>query len=153
MNNKNKFDIKSLLLNLFIAEGAGILSGFLSGDISQKYSDMIKPKFAPPGILFPIVWAILFFLMGIANYLSRSNKKASYLYFIQLIFNFLWSIFFFGLDLKLFSFFWLIILFVLILATTKEFFKTNFYSGLLMIPYIMWVMFALYLNFEFWRLN
>lgn len=150
---KKKFNLESLLFNLFIAQATGILSGFLAGDISKKYDAMIKPALAIPNFLFPIIWITLFFLMGTANYLSRSNKKASTLYFIQLLMNFLWPIFFFGLDLKFFSLIWLVILFIIILATTREFFKTNFISGLLMIPYILWSVYALYLNFEFWRLN
>ncbi len=146
-------DLESLLFNLFIAQATGILSGILAGDISTKYDEMIKPAFALPNFLFPIIWVTLYFLMGSANYLARSNKKASCLYFMQLLMNFLWPIYFFGLDLKFFSLIWLLILFIIILATTKEFFKTNYISGLLMLPYIIWSSYALYLNFEFWRFN
>lgn len=153
MRLKKPIDFASLLTNLFIAQAVGFLSGFLANNIFEKYESMVKPEFALPGFLFPIIWVILYFLMGFANYLARENKKASCLYYMQLIINFLWPIFFFGLDLKFFSLIWLLILFIMILATTKEFFKTNFLSGLLMLPYIIWSVYALYLNFEIWQLN
>ena len=142
-----------LIFNLLIAEFIGFLSNFLVGDISTKYLNFIKPLFSAPGFIFPIVWVILYFLMAIANFLASENKKANYLYSMQLLINFLWPIFFFGLDLKLFSFIWLIFLFVMVIITTKEFSKTNIIAATLMLPYIFWLIYAGYLNFEIWQLN
>lgn len=142
-----------LIFNLLIAEFIGFLSNFLVGDISTKYLNFIKPSFSVPGFIFPIVWVILYFLMAVANFLASENRKANYLYSMQLLINFLWPIFFFGLDLKLFSFIWLIFLFVMVIITTKEFSKTNIIAAVLMLPYIFWLIYAGYLNFEIWQLN
>lgn len=147
----NKIEI--LLFNLLIAQTGGLLSGLLTNNISEKYSEFAKPIFSPPGFIFPIAWVTLYFLMALANYFAYKNKKASYLYFMQLLINFLWPIFFFGLDLKFFAFVWLIFLLLMVIITTKEFFKTNFISGILMLPYILWLIYAGYLNFEIWHLN
>ncbi len=141
------------IFNLLIAEFIGFLSNFLVGDISIKYLNFIKPAFSTPGFIFPIVWVILYFLMAIANFLAINNTKGNYLYSMQLLINFLWPIFFFGLDLKLFSFIWLIFLFVMVIITTKEFSKTNIIAAALMLPYIFWLIYAGYLNFEIWQLN
>lgn len=142
-----------LIFNLLIAEFIGFLSNFLVGDISIKYLNFIKPVFSAPGFIFPIVWVILYFLMAVANFLAIKNVKANYLYLMQLLINFLWPIFFFGLDLKLFSFIWLIFLFVMVIITTKEFSKTNIIAAVLMLPYIFWLIYAGYLNFGIWQLN
>lgn len=143
----------SLIFNLLLAEFIGFLSNFFVGDISIKYLNFIKPPFSAPGFIFPIVWVILYFLMAVANFLALENTKANYLYSMQLLINFLWPIFFFGLDLKLFSFIWLIFLFVMVIITTKEFSKTNIIAAVLMLPYIFWLIYAGYLNFEIWQLN
>ena len=152
-NKNNKFDLNSFIFNLIIAEGGGLLSSFLSGDIAEKYNNFIRPKFSAPGFIFPIAWIILYFLMALANTLVINNKKANSLYFIQLLINFLWPIFFFGLDLKFFSFVWLLLLLIIVLITTREFFKDNFISGALMLIYILWLIYAGYLNFFVWLLN
>lgn len=119
-----------------------------------------KPPLSPPGWLFPVVWTILFVLMGLASYLVlRSEQprqavhKALWLYGIQLIVNFFWPIFFFNLSLYLFSFAWLVLLWVLILATTVRFYRISRAAGYLMLPYFVWVTFAGYLNFGIYLLN
>lgn len=143
----------NIIFNLLVAEFVGFFSSFLVSDISIKYLNFIKPAFSAPGFIFPIVWVILYFLMAVANFLASENRKANYLYSMQLLINFLWPIFFFGLDLKLFSFIWLIFLFVMVIITTKEFSKTNIIAAVLMLPYIFWLIYAGYLNFEIWQLN
>ena len=105
-----KIDYKSLLLNIIIPVLLGSLVGFITSP-SNSYSELIQPSFAPPGILFPIVWTILYTLMGISHYLvtnSNANSilkaSASSIYIIQLIVNLLWSIIFFSFGWRLFAF-------------------------------------------------
>jgi tryptophan-rich sensory protein len=154
------FDIKALLLSILITEGTGFLSSFLSMSDPSFYSTLKKPYFSPPGFIFPIVWGILYFLMALAIYrIWMKGKegifinKALFLYFIQLVLNFLWSIIFFRFNLYGLAFLELILLLIFILLTTFEFFKIDKVAGFLMIPYIIWVSFAGVLNFAIWYLN
>ena len=116
-----------------------------------------KPTFAPPGFLFPVVWTILYVLMGIASYLVLTSGKltgnALIVYGIQLVFNFFWSILFFNLGLCMFAFLWLVLLWLLILLTTVLFYQILKPAGYLMIPYLLWVTFAGYLNLGICLLN
>ena len=111
----------------------------------------------PPMWLFPVVWSILFVLMGIASYLVVMQKgedtKALTLYAVQLIFNFFWSIWFFNLGWYLFAFLWLVALWILIIATTVAFYRISKPAAWLMLPYLVWVAFAGYLNLGVWWLN
>lgn len=140
-----------LIINLIFPQVIGFLSGLITN--ANKYNELQSPLPIPSAV-FPIVWSILYLLMGIANYIYvRDTNKVSRLYITQLLVNFLWSIFFFGLDLRLFALLWAIFLLYLVVLTTKEFYNANKISGLLMIPYVLWLMFAVYLNFGFWILN
>lgn len=141
-----------------------LLVGGLSALITRKGMDIFetinKPPLSPPGWLFPVVWTILFILMGIASYLVLVSVKpqgeinrALTVYGIQLIFNFFWSIFFFNFSLYLFSFIWLVLLWLLILAAIVLFYRISKPAGYLMIPYLLWVTFAGYLNFQIYLLN
>ena len=116
-----------------------------------------QPPLTPPMWLFPVVWSILFVLMGIASYLVVMQKgedtKALTLYAVQLIFNFFWSIWFFNLGWYLFAFLWLVALWILILATTVAFYRISKPAAWLMLPYLVWVAFAGYLNLGVWWLN
>lgn len=113
-----------------------------------------KPVLSPPGWLFPIVWTVLYILMGIASYLVLTTESSQhvtlFIYKIQLFFNFIWPIIFFNLRLYLLAFIWLIILWLLILITAILFYKTN---KLAMLPYLIWVTFAGYLNLSIYLLN
>ncbi|MEE0966496.1 MAG: TspO/MBR family protein [Bacilli bacterium] len=154
MNKK----IKTLIVCILIPLAVGFLSALLTRNSMSTFSLLNKPLLAPPGWLFPIVWTILYILMGIASYLVYTsyfyNKNNALLtYEIQLIFNFFWSIIFFNLEAYLFAFIWLIILWILILITTIQFYNINKLAGLLMIPYLLWVTFAGYLNFMIYLLN
>ncbi|MBR1442660.1 MAG: tryptophan-rich sensory protein, partial [Firmicutes bacterium] len=106
---------KNLIINIAIPLFVGAVSAFISRDGMQNFENIAKPPFSPPAILFPIVWTVLFILMGIASYLVSSSKShlspdnALTVYYIQLGVNFFWSIFFFKFGLYLFSFFWLIL--------------------------------------------
>ncbi len=156
-----KIKWKLLFLCILIPLIIGVFSGIISGNSIEQFSKMNKPSLSPPGLLFPIVWTILYVLMGIASYLvlvsNNKNqnvlKKALKTYGIQLIFNFFWSIWFFNLNLYFFSFLWLIILWILISITILLFYKISKLSAYLLLPYILWVTFAGYLNLGIAILN
>lgn len=138
-----------VLLLLTIAIGV-IPSIFVGSDVS----DLIKPMFYPPKIVFPIVWTVLYILMAIAIYIVSKKDDSNYkIYFLQLIFNSLWTVIFFGLDLRLFAFIWLILLFVLVLIMTIKFYKVDKRTIYLLIPYIIWLIVAGYLNLAIYILN
>lgn len=129
-----------------------LIGGSIVGLIINKYIDyeyLINPPLSPPSYLFPIVWSILYILMGIAYYIYRKNNyniSTIKLYYIQLILNYLWSIIFFVFKLKTLALLWIIILAITIIYLMIKLFteeKTSFY---LFIPYILWVLFATYLN-------
>ena len=121
------------------------------------YKDLIKP-INVPGIVFPIVWVILYILMGISIYIisedDYSDKKRSYtLYIIQLIMNSLWTLFFFGFKWYTFSSIWIVLLLIVVLLMIYNFSKINKTAALLQIPYVIWLLFALYLNISIAILN
>ena len=155
-----KLDIKKLLKNLAIPLLIGIIAGFLTRSGVENFSlNVEKPAFSPPPALFPIVWSILYILMGISAYIiektppSAQRSRALIFYYIQLFFNFLWSFIFFSFNNYLVTFIWIIILLILIIATTVEFYKIKPVAAYLMIPYILWVAFAAVLNFSIYLLN
>ena len=141
-------------------EAVGALSGWLTRDGTKLYTQtIVQPPLSPPSIVFPIVWMILFVLMGVGAariYLSRSSKERStglLLYGLQLAFNFVWSFLFFQFRLFGFALLWLAILWLLILGMALTFRKTDPLAARLQIPYLLWVAFAGYLNFGVWMLN
>lgn len=151
---------KQFLICLAIPLLVGGLSAFITRGGMDTFETINKPSLSPPSWLFPVVWTVLFILMGIASYLvlvlgkpQMEIKRALVVYGIQLIFNFFWSIFFFNFSLYLFSFIWLVLLWLLILATTVLFYRISKPAGYLMIPYLLWVTFAGYLNFQIYLLN
>ena len=148
---------RNLLACLAIPLAVGSLSAFLTRDNMETFDLINKPLLAPPGWLFPIVWTILYILMGIASYLvltsGKPNDTALIVYGIQLVFNFFWSIIFFNLELYLFAFIWLVLLWLLILKTASLFYQVSKPAGYLMLPYLLWVTFAGYLNFFIYLLN
>lgn len=155
-----KKNIIALIISIAIAQCVGLLSGFLSMSASNAYEAFNKPFFSPPGWVFPVVWSILYLLMGIAAYRiwlkgnsGEDVSKALILYVTQLLLNFLWSIIFFRFRLYAIAFLELLLLIVFILLTTFEFFRIDKPSGFLMIPYILWVSFAGVLNYAIWMLN
>ncbi len=146
------------ILSIALALGIGGLSSFLTKDSMPIYSAINHPKLSPPPELFPIVWTVLFVLMGIAAALiwcssGRQLDFALLFYGAQLVFNFCWTLIFFNFRAYLAAFIWISILLVLIAITTVKFFRINKLSGLLMVPYFAWVSFAGYLNYMIWVLN
>lgn len=148
---------KTLIFCIAVPLAVGGLSALLTRNSMQTFDSINKPRLAPPGWLFPVAWTILYILMGIASYLVITSRKpngsALITYGLQLIFNFFWSIIFFNLSLYLFAFIWLVILWLLILKTTIKFCQISEPAGYLMIPYLLWVTFAGYLNFSIYLLN
>lgn len=147
----NRIQWKPLIVSLLISLGAGALGSILSGNNMEQYMQMYKPPLSPPGFIFPIVWTILFILMGIAAYLiyispSEDKKTALTVYLIQLAANVLWSVIFFRFDAYLLAFAWLVFLWYLIFVTIKQFYPINKIAAYLMLPYLAWVTFAGYLN-------
>ncbi len=150
--------LKPLVISLAVSLGTGGLSALLTRDAMKEFATLDQPPLSPPGWLFPVVWTVLFILMGIAAYLiwvenAPDRKTALWLYGVQLAFNFLWTIIFFNTERRGFALGWLVILWVLILVTTVRFWKQSPTAGKLLIPYILWVTFAGYLNAGVWYLN
>ncbi len=147
-----KIQWKQLLIALAIPLAVGGLSALISGGMSD-YQDLAKPPLSPPGWVFAVVWPILYLLMGFASYLiytadapEGQKKRALTLYAIQLVLNFLWSPVYFGLEWRLVAFFILIALWVAILLTMRAFSLVSEKAGDLLLPYVLWVTFAAYLN-------
>lgn len=148
---------KTLIVSILIPVILGIISG-ISGDASETFKQLAKPSFSPPAIVFPIIWTILYILMGISAYLvytSRDKKKKSALtiYIIQLLINGFWATLFFRLRLFLFSFLWLLIIIAFVLAMIIKFYKINKWAAYIQIPYLLWLIFAAFLNYEMYLIN
>lgn len=152
-----KIQWKNLITCLAIPLAVGSLSALLTQNNVETFSSINKPLLSPPGWLFPVVWTILYIFMGIASYLvlmsGKPNDAALTVYGIQLVFNFFWSIIFFNLEQYLFAFIWLVVLWLLILKTVSLFYPISKPAAYLMLPYLLWVTFAGYLNFFIYLLN
>ena len=150
--SKFKIYAKSILIPVIVG---GIVGLIISGSID--YNTLQKPFLSPPSILFPIVWTILYILMGISYGILQSNQlvdeKINTIYYLQLAVNALWSIFFFTLKWRLFAFLWIILLDILVIIMIKKFYDKNKTARLLQIPYIIWTLFATYLNLGVYLLN
>lgn len=145
---------------ILLAEAVGALSGWLTRKGVRTYQEtIVQPPLSPPGMVFPIVWGILFALMGVgaariyASPPSAARSRGLRLFGVQLTFNFFWSILFFNLQLFGLAFLWLIALWGLILWMIRAFRKVDPLAALLQIPYLLWVTFAGYLNAGVWFLN
>ena len=156
----NKSSWKTYALWILGVEAVGALSGFLTRGGSKIYSEVIEqPPLSPPAIVFPIVWGILFLLMGISAtriYLapvSDARARSLLFFFVQLAFNFFWSIIFFNLQRFGLAFVWLVALWALIFWMILSFHKVDRTAAWLQAPYLLWVAFAGYLSAGGWMLN
>ena len=136
----------------------GAVSGFASMNGMREYAKLEQPPLSPPGWLFPVVWTVLYVLMGISSarvYLanSRDTKPALIVYAVQLIFNALWTPIFFGLELRLVAFIWLLMLIAAVVYMIGRFKKVDATAGNLQFPYLIWLLFAAYLNLATFILN
>lgn len=155
-----KQSVKYSIIFSLISLGVGGLSAIFTKKNMGIYSQINQPFFAPPSWLFPVVWVILYILMGVgfgivlsAPRRADEKKNASFYFGLQLVVNFFWSIIFFNLQMFKWSFVWLVLLLALILLMTQSFFKISKISGYLQIPYIGWVFFAGLLNLAIAILN
>lgn len=152
-----KFQWKKLVVCLLLPLAVGGLAAFLTRNSMDLFAMVKKPPLSPPGWLFPVVWTILYLLMGFASYLvlvaEKPGRTAWKFYLAQLAFNFVWPILFFHLQMYLLSFVWLLLLWILILVTILWFTRSSRLAGYLLIPYLLWVTFAGYLNVGIYILN
>ncbi len=146
------------MLCIAIPLAVGALAALLTKDKMQAYESFRQPPLAPPGFVFPIVWTILYTLMGVSSariYLSTSptRRDALLVYALQLFLNFGWTILYFGFQLLFASFIWIVVLAAVIVVMIALFFAIDRKAGLLQLPYLLWVLFASYLNLGIVLLN
>ncbi len=150
-------NFKKLIWSILIALGIGVVGNLLGGG-TDLYDTIVKPSFAVPPIVFPIVWTILYILMGISAYIiytsdSENKDIALGLYAVQLVINALWPLFFFRYQMFFVSFLWLLLLIAVVIAMIVAFYKIKPIAAYLQIPYLLWLIFAGVLNFAIYRLN
>lgn len=143
-------------LRLFLPLTLGGIISFLIRD-KMDFSHVAQPPLSPPGIVFPIVWTILYLMIGFSYYLYRkkaTDNVTTLLYYLQLSVNLIWPILFFNFRLFFFSIVWIILLIVLVILYFKELYVGNHkISAYLLIPYILWLFLATYLNIGIYLLN
>ena len=144
--------LRSILIPVIIGAIVGfITSGFMD------YGSLVQPPLAPPSILFPIVWSILYVLMGVSYGILENNSlvdsSINAIYYGQLFVNAIWSFFFFVFKWRLFAFLWILLLLALVIVMIIKFYEKNKIAGLLQLPYLAWVTFASYLNLAIYLLN
>lgn len=143
--------MKKFILILLVTFGVAVIPSLFIGN---SVEGLVKPILYPPNILFPIVWTILYFLMSVSLYIASKDDKSVYkIYFLQLIVNSLWTVIFFGLKFRLLAFFWLLLLIILVAIMFVKFYNKNRTSAYLLIPYMVWLVFAGYLNLAIYLLN
>ncbi|WP_315070935.1 TspO/MBR family protein [uncultured Clostridium sp.] len=161
LRKEKKVKIIPLIISIGLPLLIGGVSSLIIPNMNSIYQSLNKPFFAPPSIIFPIVWTILYILMGIASYMVYIKKSktvdvssAIFVYLIQLLLNFLWTIIFFGFKLYGLAFLELLILIIFVILTIKRFYdKAGKKAALLMLPYLIWLIYAAVLNFFIWMLN
>ena len=148
--------IKTYAKSIFIPVLIGTVIGIITSQFIN-YNTLQKPPLSPPGYIFPIVWTIIYILMGIGYGILKSenkvDEKTKIIYYTQLIINALWSIIFFVLEWRLFSIIWIILLDIVVIFMIKNFYSKNKIAGLLQIPYLIWILFATYLTIGIYILN
>lgn len=138
--NMKKIDYKKLALYIAIPLVLGVIVGLITMKVSLSYNGPI------PRWIFPIVWSVLYILMGISSYFISDNKKLLNIYKISLVVNLLWPIIFFLFKLKVLAFFWILALILIVGYMMYEFYRENRLSSYLLIPYMLWIIFASMLN-------
>lgn len=156
----NKPTGKQIVFWILLSEAVGLLSGLLSREGTALYAELLqKPPLSPPGWVFPVVWTILYGLMGLSAAIiyaappTQARSRGLNLFIAQLIVNFFWSPIFFNARAYGFALAWLLLLWVLVVLMTLQFRKADKTAALLQIPYILWLTFAAYLNYGVWQLN
>ena len=150
---------KTYIFIIILCETVGLISGLLSMMGMRGFDDVMQSELTPPGIVFPIVWFVLYALMGIGAARIRlaeeslEQVKALFIFSLQLAVNFFWSIIFFDLQAFQFAFWWLVILWVLIILMITAYHKVDKLAVYIQIPYLLWVTFAGYLTYMTWMMN
>ena len=151
---------KPYLKWILLSEAVGVLSGWISREGTQTFNQTaVQPPLSPPAILFPIVWTILYALMGISAARvslesdSPARNRGLNLFVAQLIINFFWSPLFFNAQAYGSAFLWILLLIALVIAMILSFRKVDPLAAWLQIPYLLWLLFAAYLNYGVWQLN
>lgn len=142
--------MKHLIKDILIPVIMGGIIGLIISPF-MNYQNLTKPPFSPPGIVFPIAWTILYIIMGYS--FNKQNEQNKTIYYTQLIVNGLWSIIFFIFKWYLFSSIWIVLLIVLVIIMIYKFYNENKLSGLINLPYLIWLLFALYLSIGVYLLN
>lgn len=152
--------LRKPLIQWIVYAGGSLLIGGIGGLLggTSGFETLNRPPLTPPAWVFPVVWSLLYVLMGTAAYLiskiTRSHTAAELkLYWFQLVVNALWPLIFFRLSWRLFAFVWLIVLLFAVIILTMAFYRKRKGAGYLLLPYIAWLLFAGYLNFGFYILN
>jgi tryptophan-rich sensory protein len=153
--------LKPYIVSVVIALAVGGLSALVTSGSMDVYSKINRPALSPPAILFPIVWTILFTLMGISAAIIwqfREKKpddvrNSLVVYAVNLVVNFIWSLIFFNMQAYLFAFIWILLLIAVIVAMIVLFRRVSPLAAYLQIPYLLWVCFAAYLNLAIYLLN
>ena len=158
MKTYDKQNLGRLAVNIAVPLLVGAATALINKNGFDSYERLNQPPLSPPSWLFPIVWSILYILMGISSYLisqkgTQFPKRAMTIYIIQLVMNFIWPILFFTFHAYLLSFIWLAVLLAMVIVMAVIFCRINKTAGLLQIPYIIWSIFALYLNIGVYLLN
>lgn len=152
----NKKNIWLSLFYIFFPLVMGSIIGLLISN-SISYNDLVKPPLSPPSILFPIVWTIIYLLMGISYFILKKNNNdniiISTVYYVQLFVNLLWSLIFFVLEWRFFSIIWIILLDLLVILMIYLFSKKDKISAYLNLLYLVWILFATYLTIGIFILN
>lgn len=155
-----KINVRQLITSIVLPLAVGTIAGLLTRNAMMEFAVLNKPPLSPPAWLFPVAWTILYILMGISAYLVKTSdatpeekSNALTLYYYQLIVNFLWPVFFFHFQWYLFSFLWLMLLWVLVIRMIRQFDSISKIAAYLNLPYLLWLTFAAYLNFGIWWLN
>ncbi len=153
----NREKLKTYAFSILVPLLLGAAIGLLTSNSMENYDHLIKPALAPPPILFPIAWSILYALMGYSHgrlkWMRLDTPDTEIIYYAQLIVNLLWPILFFMLDWRLFAFAWIVLLDFLVITMTRRFYRKDKTAGLLQIPYCLWLIFASYLNLATYLLN
>ena len=148
-----RISIVTLIIALAIPLLVGGVSAALSAKGMASYGTMIKPPLSPPAWAFSVAWTILYLMMGFSSYMiiasdaePRKKTMALIIYIVQLFMNFMWSIIFFNGKLYLAAFIWLIVMWLIVIFCAFRFYGINRGAAYLLVPYIMWLTFAAYLN-------
>lgn len=163
---KSKIEWKLFIICLAVPLAVGGLSAFLTNSSMKQFAELRQPPLSPPAWLFPVVWTLLFAMMGIASYIiimsggrggfperNAEVHSAIILYGLQLAVNFCWPLLFFNMKMYLAAFMWLLLLWVMIVTMFFSFYRLSKTAGYLVVPYVLWVTFAGYLNLGIYFLN